>query len=88
VDTVVSRCERNLEKLTDEVKGIILDRQHDSTRPSGHDGPPRPPFCSTNLQDISAIILANIHDICTGSEGDVDDSTKTRSVYFAQTNNG
>jgi hypothetical protein len=61
------------DKLTDEVKGIILDRQRDSARPPGC-GPPRPPFCNTNLHDLSSIILANIHDIHTESEGDVNDS--------------
>jgi hypothetical protein len=61
------------DKLTDEAKGIILDRQRDSAHPPGR-GPPHPPFRNTNLHDLSSIILANIHDICTGSEKDVDDS--------------
>jgi hypothetical protein len=73
------------DKLTDEAKGTILDRQRDSTRPSGC-GPPRPPFRNTNLHDISAILLANIHDLCTGTKGDVDDSPETRSVSFASAN--
>jgi hypothetical protein len=65
--------------LTDEAKGIILDRQRDSARPPGR-GPPRPPFRNTNLHDISAIILANIHDIHTESEGAVDDSPEAQSA--------
>jgi hypothetical protein len=65
--------------LTDEAKGIILDRQRDSARPPGR-GPPRPPFRNTNLHDISAIILANIHDICTENEGAVANSLEAQSA--------
>jgi hypothetical protein len=67
--------------LTDEAKGIILNCQRDYTRPPGR-GPLRPPFRNTNLHDLSAIIMANIHDIQTGSKGDVDDSPETQSASF------
>jgi hypothetical protein len=65
--------------LTDEAKGIILDRQRDSARPPGR-GPRRPPFRNTNLHDISAIILANIHDIRTENEGAVANSPEAQSA--------
>jgi hypothetical protein len=65
--------------LTDEAKGIILDRQRDSARPPGR-GPPRPPFRNTNLHDISTIILANIHDIRTENEGAVANSPEAQSA--------
>jgi hypothetical protein len=65
--------------LTDEAKGIILDRQRDSARPPGR-GPPRPPFRNTNLHDISAFILANIHDIRTENEGAVAGSPEAQSA--------
>jgi hypothetical protein len=75
------------DKLTDEANGIILDRHRDSTRPPGR-GSPRPPFRNTNLHDLSSPILANIHDIRTESEGDVDNSPETRSsVSFTLANN-
>jgi hypothetical protein len=76
------------DKLSDESKAIILDRKprENSTRPPGR-GPPRPPFRNASLHDVSVYdyILANTHDIRTGSEGDVDDPTETRSVSFTGT---